>query len=564
MAESTTRPQTPNGESEKPTIAKEGDQSTKDVTSINDTAPVSTEAKKEEQVEQYPPFAKVLLIMSALYLSTFLVALDLTIIGTATPRISDEFHALGDIGWYGSAYLLTTCCFQLLFGRIYTFHSPKPVFLTAVVLFEVGSAICGAAPNSTAFILGRAVAGIGAAGISNGSIVIMMHCTPVERRPVWIGFVGAMYGVASVAGPLLGGVFTSKVSWRWCFYVNLPIGGVAIAIIVLLLDLPSPKNAPKTIGEQIARLDPLGTLFFFPGIVCLLLALQWGGSTYAWSNARIIVLLVVFGLCMIVFVGIQRWKGDSATVPPRIFLQRSILSAVWFIFFSGAALQIMLYYLPIWFQVIKDVSPVQSGIMTLPIVLSLVIANIIAGGLVSAFGYYTPFLIASSIFMSIGCGLISTFTTTTGHSKWIAYQFLFGLGMGLGMQQPGMAAQASLPKKDVSTGVAVTFFFRNLGGAIFVSIGENVFENELIKNLSHIPGLNAQVILNAGATGLRNVVDSQYLQEVLTAYNGALVKVYYCAVAVSAATMVGALTMEWRNVKKDEKAKKGTKGDNMV
>ncbi|KAK4943234.1 hypothetical protein LTR10_017076 [Elasticomyces elasticus] len=505
---------------------------------------------EKDQEDKYPPLPKVLLIMSSLYLANFLVALDLTIIGTATPQISDDFHALGDIGWYGSAYLLTLCCFQLLLGRIYTFYSPKFVFLGAVIFFEVGSALCGAAPNSTAFIFGRAIAGIGSAGISSGAIVIMMHTTPIEKRPLYMSLVGVVFGVASVAGPLLGGVFTSKLTWRWCFYINLPIGGLTMGIILLVLNLPNPLNAPKTIKEQLGRLDPLGALFLFPGIICLLLALQWGGSTYAWGNARIIVLLIVFGLCMIAFIAVQRHKGDAATVPPHIFFQRSILSGAWFTLCSGSALMIMLYYLPIWFQAIKGASAVKSGVMTIPIILALVVSNLLCGITVTKIGYYTPFMIASTVFMSVGAGLLSTFTTTTDHSKWIAYQFLFGFGIGCGMQQPGVAAQAVLQKKDVPIGVSLLFFFRNLGGALFLSIAENVFENELIGGLKHIPGLDGATILRAGATGMRKVIDPQYVQEVLVVYNGALVKVYYCAVAVSVASIIGSLTMEWRNVKK--------------
>lgn len=417
-------------------------------------------------------------------------------------------------------------------------------------LFEVGSAICGAAPNSTAFIFGRAVAGIGSAGISGGAVVILMHTTPIEKRPMYMGNIGAVYGLASVAGPLLGGVFTTKVTWRWCFYINLPIGGLTLGIILLALKLPISKDAPTTIKQQIHRLDPLGTLCFFPGIICLLLVLQWGGSTYSWQSARIIALLVIFGLCMAAFIMIQIWKGEIATVPPRIFLQRSILSGSFFSLLAGSALMVMIYYLPIWFQAIKGVSAVKSGIMTLPIILTLVIANIIGGVVVTRIGYYTPFMIASSIFMSIGSGLISTFTPTTHHSKWIGFQFLFGLGIGLGMQQSGVAAQTVLTKKDVPTGVSLIFFFRNLGGALFISISQNVLQNELINGLKHIPGLNAQAILRAGATGLRRVVKPGYLQEVLIAYNGALVKVFYCAVAVSCASIIGALTMEWRSVKK--------------
>ena len=394
------------------------------------------------------------------------------------------------------------------------------------------------------------MAGVGSAGISGGAVVIMMHTTPIEKRPTYMGNMGAVYGLASAAGPLLGGVFTTKVTWRWCFYINLPIGGLTLGIILLVLKLPSSKNAPTTIKEQIHRLDPLGTLCFFPGIICLLLALQWGGSTYSWQSARIIVLLIVFGLCMVTFITIQIWKGETATVPPRIFRQRSILSGCYFSLTAGSALMVMIYYMPIWFQAIKGVSAVKSGIMTLPIILTLVIANLIAGLVVTRIGYYTPFMIASSIFMSIGSGLITTFTTTTNHPEWIGFQFVFGVGIGLGMQQSGVAAQTVLTKKDVPTGVSLIFFFRNLGGALFVSISQNVLQNELINGLKHIPGLNAQAILRAGATGLRRVVEPHYLQQVLIAYNGALVKVFYCAVAVSCASIIGALTMEWRSVKK--------------
>ena len=399
---------------------------------------------------------------------------------------------------------------------------------------------------------GVGAAGIsgGAAGISGGAAVIIVHTTPMHKRPLYMGNIGAVYGVASVAGPLLGGLFTSKVTWRWCFFINLPIGGLTLAIIFLSLKLPSAKDGATTIKEQVQRLDPLGTFFFFPGIICLLLVLQWGGSTYSWHSPRIIVLLVIFALCMAAFITIQIWNRESGTVPLRIFLQRSILSGCYFGLLAGSALMIMIYYLPIWFQAIKGVSPVRSGLMTLPIILTLVLANMTGGIIVTRTGYYTPFMIVSSVLISIGSGLITTFTTTTNHSKWIGYQVVFGIGIGLGMQQPGVAAQTVLSKKDVPTGIALVMFFRNLGGALFISISQNVLQNDLIKSLKHIRGLDTITILKSGATGLRKVVDPQDLQQVLVAYNGALVKVFYCAVGVSCASIVGALTMEWRSVKK--------------
>ena len=179
---------------------------------------VDEEADNEDD---YPKSMKLVLITIALCLSVFCMALDNTIISTAIPRITDDFHSINDVGWYGSAYLLTTCAFQLFYGKLYTFFSLKWVYLIALLIFEGGSALCGGAPNSTAFIVGRALAGLGAAGIFSGAILIVANTVPLRKRPTYTGLIGGMYGIASVAGPLLGGVFTDKVTWRLCFYSKL-------------------------------------------------------------------------------------------------------------------------------------------------------------------------------------------------------------------------------------------------------------------------------------------------------------------------------------------------------
>lgn len=302
--------------------------------------------------------------------------------------------------------------------------------------------------------------------------------------------------------------------------------------------------------ERLKQFDLPGTFVFLPAVICLLIGLQWGGTRYAWSNGRIIALLIMAGLLTIAFLGIQYWKQDTATVPPRILMQRSMAFGVFFSFCLGGAYFVFVYYLPIWFQAIKGVSATQSGVMNLPLIMTHVIAALLAGVIISIAGYYTPFMIASSVLMSVGAGLISTWKVDTHHPKWIGYQALFGLGCGLGMNQPLIAAQTVLHIDHVSVGTALVIFGQTLGGAIFISAGENIFTNKLLQGLrSAAPELDPAVVLTTGATQLRQAVESQFLPGVIFAYNGALIKAFYAAVALSSLTIIGSLGMEWRSVK---------------
>ncbi|MCJ1458965.1 hypothetical protein MMC28_009342 [Mycoblastus sanguinarius] len=509
----------------------------------------------------YPPTSEVLVVVAGLYMTAFLVALDRLIIGVAVPKITDEFNSLGDVGWYGSAYFLTTCAFGLFMGRVYTFYDPKWVYLSSLVVFEIGSAVCGAAPNSIALIIGRAIAGLGNAGLVQGALIIIVHIIPLHKRPMYTGFIGMVFGIASVISPLLGGAFTDGPGWRWCFYVNLPLGGAVLIIHIFFLHIPKEnlQRKPTTLHEKAFRLDPIGTFFFLPAIICLLLALQWGGLTYNWSNARIIVLLILFGLCFIIFTLVQRWKGENATVPGHIFFNRSIMAGAWFSFFTGGAMVIAFYFLPIWFQAIKGASAVKSGVMILPMVIDMMITSISAGILTKKIGYYAPWMIACSVLMPIGAGLISTFTPTSGHPQWIGYQALFGLGLGLGQQQASVAAQTILARKDVPTGVSLMMFCQTLGGAVFLSVGNNLFDAKLASGLAIISGIDIGAVVSTGATDLREMVPAGLLPQVLKAYNAALQDTFYLMTALACTTVIGALAMQWKSVKKGKQQPGGTK-----
>lgn len=396
------------------------------------------------------------------------------------------------------------------------------------------------------------LAGLGAAGIFSGCINIMVITIPLHKRPMYQGIFGSVFGLASIAGPLVGGVFTTSVSWRWCFYINLPIGAVVVAIILFILKTP-PKKNDLTLREQLLKLDPIGTFFFLPGIISLLLALQWGGGTYAWSNWRIPLLFVIAGILLGIFIYIQFKMGDNATVPIRIIRQRSIASGVFFSACIPGSMMVVLYFLPQWFQAVRGVSAIHSGISTLPIVMALVVSSFLAGFITIKTGYYVSQLIACTVIMSVGAGLLTTLKVDTNHSLWITYEFLYGFGLGFGMQQAGMAAQACLPKQDVMTGVALMFFMQGLGGAFFISIGQVVFTNSLVKKLATVTNISPSMILHTGATEIRHIVPAQYLGQVLLAYNEALSDTFKVSVGCAVATIVTGLTMEWKNVKKLKK-----------
>ncbi|KAL8807193.1 MAG: hypothetical protein Q9182_000875 [Xanthomendoza sp. 2 TL-2023] len=528
-----------------------------DATSRSNNIDGNMPAPVEDSIS-YPGGLKFAIILASLMVSNFLVALDTTIISTAIPVISQDFHSLQDVGWFVSSYLLTNCSFQLLYGKLYTLFAVKPVFVIAMVIFEIGSLICAVAPSSPVFILGRAIAGLGSAGVFSGALIAIIYCVSPGERAQYSGMIVGMYGIAAVAGPLVGGAFTSHVTWRWCFYINLPPGVVAIAAIMVFFRAPKSSNetkndAPTSRWAKLARFDPFGTVCFLASIICLLLALQLGGTRYEFSSGRIIALFVLFGVLLLAFIAIQFWD-DNATVPPRVLKQRTMVFGSWYMFFVGANFFTFVYFLPIWFQGVRNRSALDSGIDTLPILLAQTICVVLGGIIVSTTGHYLPLMWASVVLTPIGAGLLTTLNGGSGSGKWIGYQILYGIGGGLGYQQGITAAQTVLSDADINIGTALMVFVQNLGGTIFASAANNVFVTKLVRDLTgSVPDLNPDVILSAGATGFRKAVGEAAYPSVLVVYNAAVIKTFQLGLILACLCALGAAGVEWKRAQTGKK-----------
>ncbi|KAK0648244.1 major facilitator superfamily domain-containing protein [Cercophora newfieldiana] len=535
----------------------------------NDTDSPSEPSDEYEDAEQnyQPKSLKFWTILIGMYLAMFLVALDRIIIATPLAAITNEFSSIEDIGWYGSAYMLTNACFTPVFGRIYKLYSTKWVFLISVVVFEVGSALCGAAPSSEAFIVGRAIAGAGAAGVWAGSTMLMIPLIPLRKRPIFVSMSGMIFAISSVLGPLIGGPFTDNISWRWCFYINLPIGAFTILAILVFFHSKPPPRKDLTLLSQLKHLDPFGFLFFAPSMISLILALQWGGTpSYPWSSPRIIGLLVTAVVLFAIFIAVEIYTPATAMAPMRVVLNRSIAGSMLFIFFLSGGMMCICYYISVWFQAVQAQSATQAGIRLLPVILGLTVMGIFVAVLTQKIGYYNPGLLVSPILASVGAGLLSTINPASGPGQWIGYQALYGLGIGCGFQSSMLPAQNVLPRTDVPLGISLMFFMQQLGGAVFLSVGQNVFANKLVDSLAGHAGLDPEVIVNTGATDLRKVVPEGEVEVVVGAYSYALTRVFLLAAVLSAVMVLGALVVEWKSIKKEkegqdrgEKVEEGSK-----
>ncbi|GME24191.1 hypothetical protein EAF04_007999 [Neofusicoccum parvum] len=496
---------------------------------------------------------RLVVVIASLCLGTFLVALDINIIGTAVPRITSDFDSLNDLAWYGSAYLLAVTALQPALGTVYKFFDVKATYLTSIVLFEAGSIVCAAAPNSTSFIVGRAVAGIGAAGLFQGALGIIGYTVALEKRPLYMGVVISVFGISVCVGPVLGGVLTDHASWRWCFWINVPIGVVTLVLIFFTLTLEQSNELSRALPlrDRLRHLDALGVISFVGAICCLLLALQWGGQTLPWHSSRVIGLFVGFGILFIIFWYLQ-WKRDEyATIPLRVLRQRSILMGSCYLLILGMSSFAYNFFIPIFFQSAQGVSATTSGVRFIALIVPQVVFVIITGAVATKYGYYVPYIILGTTVAIVGCGLITTINIDTPTIKWASFLALNGVGMGTAMQLPYTAVQVVLSDKDIPTGNALFVFAWQLGGALALSVCQSLLVSNLTSEIPRrIPSISPQAVIQVGAANLDILTsDAGMLRQLRGAYAGAVRHTFIFALVAAAVSLPFACGMEWLKIK---------------
>ncbi|KAK8080295.1 MFS multidrug transporter [Apiospora hydei] len=518
-------------------------------------AVVSPANSEEEDGHAWVSGWKLGIIITAITLPCFLLLLDTSIIVTAIPQITDDFRSLPDVGWYAAAYMISSAVLQPLTGRFYTSFNSKWAFVSFVTLFELGSLVCGVATSSTMLIIGRAVAGMGGSGIVNGAFTIIAGCVPMPKRPPLIGFASGIAQLGLVTGPLIGGVLTEHATWRWCFYINLPIGGLVLGLIAFV-HVPDevPKAPPLSVFRTLpSNLDFIGFTIFAPSAIMLLLALQWGGNTFAWNSSQIIGLFVGSGATFFVFLAWDHHKGDDAMIPFSIIRQRYVwASSLTYGFFMGSVFCAS-YYLPIYFQGVRDASPTMSGVYILPSVLPNILFALAAGWLHGRVGYYLPFSLIGAILVSISNGLLSTLSPATSTAKWIGYQILGGAGRGIGMQASIIAVQNTVEPSQIPVAMAFVMFSQAFCGAVWLAFCDLIFTNGLRALIPvYAPSVDPQTVIDGGARSLSagSEIDAEAAWGILVAYAKTVDRVFYFAAGLSVASFVLAWFQGFKDIRK--------------
>ncbi|KAF9235568.1 major facilitator superfamily domain-containing protein [Melanogaster broomeanus] len=497
-------------------------------------------ASWRQNQEQVIPKNRLGFVFFGLMSCIFLATLDQTIVAIALPTIVAKLGGGNNYSWVGSAYMLASGAFGPLYGKLSNMFG-KPFFGCGkvYVLIDIGSALCGAAQNMSWLIVSRAIQGIGGGGIVQLVVIILSDIVPLQDRARYSGFIGATYGIASVVGPLLGGVFTDKVSWRWCFFINLPTGGVAAVILFVFLKLNPHHSRPMR--DQLAELDFVGLFGLVAGVVCLLMGFNF--SQASWSDAKTVALLVV-GVVLLIFGGINEiYTTRSAILPARLFKTRTTGILMTTVFLHAIVFFGLSYYLPLYYKVL-GASATGAGIKMLPFSLGTAIISIAAGLITSATGKYRLTIWIAYVVMTLGMGLMIMLDNTSSLTVQEIFPLIATLGIGCLFQIPLVALQAAMPLQDMATASSGFMFLRTVGGAVGIALGEAVIATVLPQKLAAIPRFvgfgfsSSAAALNDSINQIHSIPDTTLRNAILYAWSRSISTIWIMSTAISGVALI--------------------------
>ncbi|KAJ9480182.1 putative Vacuolar basic amino acid transporter 5 (putative) [Pseudozyma hubeiensis] len=503
------------------------------------------------------PHNNMKIVMPGLCLCVFLAALDQTIVSTALPIISQRLDGdPGQYSWVGSAYLLAATSLIPLYGRLSDLTGRKPLLYGAIIIFLFGSAMCGAAQNMAWLDAARGVQGIGGGGIIALINIIIGDIVSLQDRGKFSGWIGGIWGIASVIGPLLGGAFTDAghSGWRWCFFVNLPLGAIAFAIIFFFLNLnPRPK---LTFREACGEFDFIGLIMIVVSVILILLGFNYA-ETKAWNVPETIALLVVGGCLLIAFMAWEFKTKKKPIVPPRLVTTRTTSLLLFSVLLHGFVFFAATYYLPVYFQAVFGASALMSGVYMLPYALIASIMSSVVGIGISKARAYRPFLWAGWVFMVIGYALMATLNASSSQARQEGFIAVAGFGTGFLFQTPLVGLMAAMPHGDLSTTVAAMSLIRSLGGTMGIAVAGAVFNTQSRTRLAKIPGFSPSMVATGSGgqdlTGLRNIQPPELSREIIAAYGKGLQVVWIMLAPMAAAGFLAVLGVKGYSLRRDVK-----------